>query len=130
MIEHPNYFLPEYLINNTPIAYPLCKNAEEAIEYLKIFSDPEFGFHNGFNYDTTDYEKLFYIEINFSDNVIIQELLQEIKIKIAEGYIRKHNYLKRIMPKNIKDIDLDWRPQEFLSIELPKAWHQYMYTSE
>ena len=34
------------------------------------------------------------------------------------------------MPECIADIDLKWRPQEFISIELPQSWHQYLYTTE
>lgn len=85
-----------YLLTNTPLTYPVCLNEEEAITYLKYINSDDFTYNNIGNYDVIDYEKIFYIEIIYGENEIIQSLLNDIKKNIAAGYVFKNQYKNRI----------------------------------
>lgn len=85
-----------FILNNTPINYPVCLSVSEALNYLTFINSNDFQYNNISNYDIIDYEKLIYIETNFNDNIEIQELLKEIKSNIAFAYKLKNQYKNRI----------------------------------
>lgn len=105
----PNYHVPNSMVMATPTSYPLCKNEEEAIIYLSMLLHNDFCYSNATSYDLIDYEKLFYIEYEFSSSEKISELLKAIKQEIAETYIYKQKYLVRLCDyqTDIDNIDRD-----------------------
>lgn len=121
MREFPNERIPFSLINNTPIEYPLCKDEEDALLYLKLLLDKDFLYLNWLNFDVIDYEKIIYIEMNFSNNEEIKQLLDILKSNISNNYIIKNNYLNRIK-SNIIDTDAINRHSHAAEIHLPKKW--------
>lgn len=90
---HNNFY---YLLINTPISYPLCLTEKEALTYLKYIHKDDYLYNNVTNYDVLDYEKIFYIEVNFPNNAEIQNLLFLIKKDIATGYKIRNQYKNRI----------------------------------
>lgn len=51
-------------------------------------------------FDIIDYEKLIYIELNFPDSLDIQELIQQLKVIIAENYLQKKQLMNRLILNN------------------------------
>lgn len=90
-----------YLLFNTPFKENLTK--EEALNYLKVINYYNFSYNNICCYDIIDYEKLIFIEVNFSKDEEISEILFNIKKNIAEGYKIKKQYKNRIIdiPENL-----------------------------
>lgn len=121
MREFPNERIPFNLIHNTPTEYPLCEDEQDALLYLKLLLDKDFLYLNWLNYDIIDYEKIIYIEMNFSNNEEIKSLLDVLKTNISNNYITKNNYLNRIK-SNIINIDTINRKSHAAEIHLPKEW--------
>ena len=74
--------------------YPIPQTEEEALSYLYFIDRTQH--NNGYTLDLINYEKLIYIEVNFSSNKKIQQLLINIKENIANNFILKHKYIQRI----------------------------------
>lgn len=121
MWSYPNSHIAESLIINTPIEYPLYKNEKEALVYLQLLTDKDFLYKNHLNYDAINYENLIYIEEEFGQYEEINTLLQKIKRDIADNYIYKQKYLKRLK-NNIIDLDKERREQNISEINLPPYW--------
>jgi hypothetical protein len=75
-----------FLLINTPLSYPICLNEKEAINYLELILDKNFLYNNISNYDIIDYEKILYIEQEYKNNALIQNMVNELKQLIASGY--------------------------------------------
>lgn len=121
MWSYPNSHIAESLIINTPIEYPLYKNEKEALIYLQLLTDKDFLYKNHLNYDAVNYENLIYIEEEFGQYEEINTLLQKIKKDIADNYVYKQKYLKRLK-NNIIDLDKERREQNIGEINLPSYW--------
>ena len=113
----PNVQIPESTIEATPIDYPLCKTEEDALIYLSMLLNPAFVYSNGFSYDLTDYEKIFYIEENFVSEKV-QEKLKKVKHMIVKNYVYKQKYLKRLIDCKI-DLDTEGRDPSDGYLDLP-----------
>lgn len=94
-----------YLLKNTLYSYPIEEDEEKALDFLKLINNKYFLYNNICNYDILDYEKIIYIEIKFKDSIEIQQLIQDIKNNIAEGYLLKNQYKNRIIdfPNHLED---------------------------
>lgn len=88
-----------YLIDNTSITDKIPQTEEEALKYLQYISSSYFAYKNDNNYDAYDYEKIIYIEMNFSNNIEIQNIIQKLKLMISNSYAYKNKYLNRIRSK-------------------------------
>ena len=103
---HSNF---AYLLNNTPPDYPICLDETEALKYLEVINNRDFGYNNINAYDIIDYEKVIYIETMFPKHEKIQALLNEIKANIAYGYKLKNQYKNRVIDIPIYN---DWKVEE------------------
>ena len=68
---------------------------EEAKKYLIYFINHE-EFNNSFLYDLLNYEKLIYIEMTYKDNNEITFLIEKLKQRIADNWLKKQQFLNRI----------------------------------
>ena len=73
MIEHVNSKIPQLLLSLTEKTFPLFKNEEEVLIYLKLLLNKEYIYSNCLNYDAIDYEQLIYIEEVFGHNSEIKD---------------------------------------------------------
>ena len=65
-----------------------------AIRELQYYLD---GNDNSQNYDIINYERLFYIEDNFSGNENIHNMLTELKHKISNNYLQRQKFIARLL---------------------------------
>lgn len=91
------------LVNNTNINFPLYLERQEILKYLKLINSFNKFYSNMCNFDLIDYQRLIYIEENYSDDEEIINLIKTIKQRISESYIYKHKYLKRLTNKIPKE---------------------------
>lgn len=82
------------LTEDIQIDYPIPRTEKDALNYL-YFLDRTY-FDNSYSSDLVDYEKLIYIEYNFSQNKTIQQLLKNIKENISNNYLLKYKYIARL----------------------------------
>lgn len=108
------------LINNTKLINELPVTEEAALKYLNYITHPNFGYRNDNNYDAYDYQKIIYIEMNFQNNEEIQQKIKDLKKYIAQNYIYRKKYLKRIKNDvfNSEDI-VDVKALKFFTYPLP-----------
>lgn len=92
--EYKNLKQISRLTDNIELNYPIPQNEQEALDYL-YFLD-RTAFDNGYSLDLINYEKLIYIELNFSSNLTIRQLLMNIKQNISNNFLIKHKYIKRL----------------------------------
>lgn len=92
-----NYIQIHRLIDDIEPEYPIPTNEEEALEYL-YFLDRTYN-DNAYTTDLIDYEKLIYIELKFSNNLKIQQLIKLIKQNISNNFLFKHKYIQRLTDK-------------------------------
>ena len=112
-----------HLINNTSLEI----SREEALQYINYLVNKEFFYKNDNNYDGLNYEKIISIEILFQKDDEIQMKIKELKALIAENYIFKQKYLKRIKSQvfnpTITKKDCD-NFKDFLYFGLPRTIKQ------
>lgn len=94
IFEHKNLAQISRLTDDIVANYPVPKTEKEALNYL-YFVDRTL-FDNSYSLDLINYEKLIYIEVNFSSNATIRQLLINIKQNISDNFIIKHKYLQRL----------------------------------
>ena len=94
IFEHKNFAQISRLTDDIIEDYPVPKTETEALNYL-YFLDRTL-FDNSYSLDLIDYEKLIYIEVHFSTNLTIRQLLITIKQNISDNFIIKPKYIQRI----------------------------------
>lgn len=77
---------------NNLIDYSLSR--DDALIFLKFYKQMRNISLN--RYDTFDYAKFIYIELNFKDDTEIQELVENIKAKLYYEFINLQRYYKRV----------------------------------
>lgn len=88
-----NYLQLHRLIDDIPNLDDFIENKKSIIEYLKFLN--RTGCHNESPFDIIDYEKLIYLELKYPNDNEILQLLNLIKIKIANGYEEKNKLIQR-----------------------------------
>ena len=96
-----------FLIDATPEDYPLCKNADEALDYLNFCLSTTLDLKS--NIDMIDYRKIIYIETFFNDDERIQKTVAELKQKITQLYIYKMKLMSRVCDKDLYNFDMNDR---------------------
>lgn len=94
IFEYKNFAQISRLTNDIDANYPVPCSEQEALNYL-YFLDRTL-FDNGYSLDLIDYEKLIYIEVNFSTNKTIRQLLINVKQNISDNFVIKHKYIQRL----------------------------------